>query len=383
MAHDHGVHRDRTTHENGQREKQGGAAPRKVPVRDPSWHQISQPAADGQYHQRTDHLTRGESRHGVRQEDQQVQDGDQADRWQPKPGSARIGNNLRHGDRCGRKRTTGLIGQLVAEQPHLLGRGCGARTVQMIGLDPGRELMTQLLGAKGWQMSVHANGDVAVDIVLDAFSRALQEHGLHGTDHRWRVEHIGGARADHFPRMAQIGVVPSLGPFQFSYWGDLLDGKMFAPEVGSQWQRARDAFDAGLKVSFHNDGSVSPPWPLRSAQSMVTRRTASGQLHGANQAISVDEAMRAITINAAYSVHHEDQVGSIEVGKLADFVLLGADPYAVPIDEIEKIKVLSTWVGGSPIDMDEFSSAGGDLTSTAVDQMIALGVPLCQHHDHG
>ena len=113
---------------------------------------------------------------------------------------------------------------------------------------------------------------------------------------------------------------------------------------------------------------------------MVTRRTASGQLHGANQAISVDEAMRAITINAAYSVHHEDQVGSIEVGKLADFVLLGADPYAVPIDEIEKIKVLGTWVGGSPIDMDEFSSGGGGLTSTEVDQMIALGVPLSQNH---
>ena len=61
---------------------------------------------------------------------------------------------------------------------------------------------------KGWQMSVHANGDVAIDIVLDAFSRALQQHGLHGTDHRWRVEHIGGARADHFPRMAQIGASP-------------------------------------------------------------------------------------------------------------------------------------------------------------------------------
>ncbi|PWJ25035.1 hypothetical protein ATK17_1147 [Branchiibius hedensis] len=232
---------------------------------------------------------------------------------------------------------------------------------------------------QGWQMSFHANGDVAADIVLDAFSRALDKHDLSGTDHRWRIEHIGGARKDQFPRMAQIGVVPSLGPFQFSYWGDLLDGKMFASEVGSQWQRARDAFDAGLKVSFHNDGSVSPPMPLRSVQSMVTRRTVSGQLHGAEQAISVDEGLRAITINAAYSLRHEDQVGSIEVGKLADFVLLGADPYAVPVDTIEKIEVLGTWVGGSPIDMDEFASAGEGLPKTDIDQMIALGVPLCQH----
>ena len=232
---------------------------------------------------------------------------------------------------------------------------------------------------QGWQMSFHANGDVAADIVLDAFSRALDKHDLSGTDHRWRIEHIGGARRDQFPRMAEIGVVPSLGPFQFSYWGDLLDGEMFASEVGSQWQRARDAFDAGLKVSFHNDGSVSPPMPLRSVQSMVTRRTVSGQFHGAEQAISVDEGLRAITINAAYSLRHDDQVGSIEVGKLADFVLLGADPYAVPVDTIEKIEVLGTWVGGSPIDTDEFSCAGEGLPTTDIDQMIALGVRLCRH----
>lgn len=279
------------------------------------------------------------------------------------------------------------IGNVAMSAPYL-----DTPTTHAAGITPGlhderemnysRAQLDSLLdqyAPQGWQMSFHANGDVATDIVLDAFSRALDEHSLTGTDHRWRLEHIGGARRDQFRRMAQIGAVPSLGPFQFSYWGDLLDGEMFASEVGSQWQRARDAFDAGLKVSFHNDGSVSPPWPLRSVQSMVTRRTVSGQLHGAEQAISVDEGLRAITINGAYSLRHEDQVGSIEVGKLADFVLLDADPYTVPIDEIEKIEVLGTWVGGSPIDMDEFASAGVDLPSVDIDQMIALGVPLCQH----
>lgn len=279
------------------------------------------------------------------------------------------------------------IGNVAMSSPYL-----DTPTTHAAGIKPGphgeeemnysRAQLDSLLdqyAPQGWQMSFHANGDVAADIVLDAFSRALSEHGLSGTDHRWRIEHVGGARQDQFPRMAQIGVIPSLGPFQFSYWGDLLDGQMFRSEVGSQWQRARDAFDAGLKVSFHNDGSVSPPMPLRSVQSMVTRRTVSGQLHGADQAISVDEALRAITINAAYSLRYDDQVGSIEAGKLADFVLLGADPYAVPVEALEKIEILGTWVGGSPIDMDEFASAGGGLPSEGIDQMITLGVPLCQH----
>jgi len=93
---------------------------------------------------------------------------------------------------------------------------------------------------QGWQMAFHVNGDVGLDVVLDAYERALATHGLMGKDHRWRLEHCGGARGDQFARAARLGVVASLMPAQFIYWGDLLDGTMFAPEIGSQWMRAGD-----------------------------------------------------------------------------------------------------------------------------------------------
>ena len=210
----------------------------------------------------------------------------------------------------------------------------------------------------GWQMSFHANGDLAIDFALDAYGRALAQHGLLGTDHRWRIEHAGAGRRDQFERAARLGVHVSLAPFQYYYWGDLLDGQMFAPEQGARWQAFADAVDAGVVVSLHNDGSVSPPSPILNVQTAVTRRTSSGRIHAPQQAISVDAALRAHTIDAARTLHREHLVGSIAVGKLADFVELSADPSEVtPRYLAERVRVLGTWVGGSRVDLPEFLAA--------------------------
>jgi predicted amidohydrolase YtcJ len=234
--------------------------------------------------------------------------------------------------------------------------------------------------AEGWQMAFHVNGDIGLDIVLDAFSRALDKHGLARTDHRWRVEHIGGARHDQFHRMADLGVVASMGPFQFYYWGDLLDGQMFDPAIGSNWQRFRDAFDAGVHPSFHNDGSVSPPTPLLNIQTAVTRRTASGAVRGPGQATTLDEAITAQTINAAYALGTEGDVGSLEVGKLADLVGLDADPFAVAPETIGTIGISGTWLGGARIDLDAFAAASGQVDDAGFVALRGLGVPACCHH---
>ena len=212
----------------------------------------------------------------------------------------------------------------------------------------------------GWQFSFHVNGDAALDVVLDAFESALTRHGLLGTDHRWRLEHLGAARADQFERAASLGVVASLGAFQFTYWGDLLDGQMFDHEHGAQWCRVKDATDAGTVPSYHNDGSVSPPIPLRNIQTCVTRTTISGTVHGPEQIVSLDEALKAQTINAAFALGREHEIGSISVGKFADFVELSADPYVVdPLKLTTDITVLGTWLGGARIDLDEFLVAVG------------------------
>lgn len=207
----------------------------------------------------------------------------------------------------------------------------------------------------GWQMSFHVNGDIGLDVVLDAYERALTRHKLLGTDHRWRVEHVGAGRKDQFDRAKHLGIYVSMSPFQFYYWGDLLDGQMFESQFGSQWQSFRDAFDSGVEPSFHNDGSVSPPTPLLNIQAAVTRRTRSGALHGENQAISLHEGLMAETINAARILHREDLVGSITVGKKADFVELSKDPYEVdPRNLATDVTVLGTWLGGVRINLDAY-----------------------------
>lgn len=210
----------------------------------------------------------------------------------------------------------------------------------------------------GYQMAFHCNGDVGFDVVLDAYARALSKHNLLGSDHRWRVEHLGAARRDQFDRAAALGVTCSLSPFQYIYWGDLLDGVMFDSEYGAQWQRVRDAFEAGVTPSYHNDGSVTPPNQLLNVQQTVTRKTIAGNVHGANQAVTLDDALKAITINGAYQLKRDHEIGSLAVGKYADLVELSADVYTVPADQIvDKVKVLGTWVGGGKIDIDSYVAA--------------------------
>jgi predicted amidohydrolase YtcJ len=239
---------------------------------------------------------------------------------------------------------------------------------------------------EGWQMAFHVNGDVGLDVVLDAYERALTANRLAGTDHRWRLEHCGAGRGDQFSRAARMGVAVSLLPAQFIYWGDLLDGTMFAPEIGSQWVRAGDAVRAGASVSFHNDGCVSPPIPLLNVQAMVTRRTASGRLHAANQAVTLHEAFVAHTRAAAFQIGRDHDLGSIEVGKCADFVELSADPFAVDTNRLtDLVKVQATWRGGRRIDLDAFLS---QVEATKPEDHAGLvdkaaGRHVCCHGGHG
>jgi predicted amidohydrolase YtcJ len=229
------------------------------------------------------------------------------------------------------------------------------RTAQMNYTRAQLDAVLDELAPAGYQIAFHCNGDVGFDVVLDAYARALAKFNLLGSDHRWRVEHLGAARRDQFDRAASLGVTCSLSPFQYIYWGDLLDGVMFEPAHGSQWQRVRDAFDAGVKPSYHNDGSVCPPNQLFNVMHTVMRTTVSGAVHGADQSVALDQALRAITINGAYQLRRDHEIGSLAVGKYADLVELSADIYAVPVDQIvDQVTVLGTWLGGRKIDLDGF-----------------------------
>ncbi len=273
------------------------------------------------------------------------------------------------------------IGNIAISFPYL-----STETTKTAGIDPAvagspknmnysREQLDAVLdeaAPAGWQMAFHANGDLAIELALDAYEAALQRHNLTGTDHRWRLEHLGAGTRAQFDRAARLGVYVSMAPFQYYYWGDLLDGQIFDHEHGSRWQSFADAVASGAVVSLHNDGSVSPPTPVLNIQTAVTRRTRAGNVHGAGQAISLDAALRAHTIDAARTLHREKLVGSIAVGKLGDFTELTADPYDVdPAHLAETAQVSGTWLGGQRIDLDAFVGAVG---GAGAEQHAALAV---------
>lgn len=266
------------------------------------------------------------------------------------------------------------VGNIGISFPYL-----DTETTQMAGIDPAKaggpqsmnytraqldEILDRAAPA-GWQMALHANGDLAIDLALDAYEAALQRHHLLGTDHRWRIEHLGAGTRRHFDRAAGLGVYTSMAPFQYYYWGDLLDGRIFDHEHGSSWQAFGDAASSAAVVSFHNDGSVSPPSPLLNIATAVTRRTRSGNVHGPKQTMTLDQALRAHTIDAARTLHRDSLVGSITVGKLADFTELAADPYTVdPARLADEAAVTGTWVGGERVDLNAFLAAVGGIDTT-------------------
>ncbi|MCB0930528.1 MAG: amidohydrolase [Mycobacterium sp.] len=207
----------------------------------------------------------------------------------------------------------------------------------------------------GTQIATHINGDAGIDVVLDGYEQVLGRLGLAGSDHRWRVEHFATPSREQCARAGSLGVTASMSPFQSLYWGDLYDGVIFEPSYGARWQPYRDAYDGGVRPTFHNDGYLSPPLPWLNIQNAVTRRSASGAVHAPEQALSLDEALQAHTTNAAWQQKRDHEIGSIEVGKLADFVLLNTDPYTVdPTRLQDTMQVMGTWIAGRRVDLDSF-----------------------------
>jgi predicted amidohydrolase YtcJ len=193
-----------------------------------------------------------------------------------------------------------------------------------------------------WQIGVHANGDVTIDMVLQAYERVLKQWPH--PDRRHRIEHCSLVNPALLQRIKATGTVPT--PFwTYVYyhgekWSEYGDDKM-------RWMFAHRSFlDTGIVVPGASDYGPGPFEPLMAIQSMVTRKDYRGREWGPNQKVSVDDALKIATINGAYASYEETTKGSITAGKLADFVLLERDPHDVAPEEIMKIKVARTIVGG-------------------------------------
>ena len=197
----------------------------------------------------------------------------------------------------------------------------------------------------GFQVGIHANGDVTIEMVLNAYQRVQERSGR--ADSRHRIEHCSLVNPKLLERIKNLGVIPT--PF-YTYvhyhgnkWVNYGEAKM-------RWMFAHRSFlDHGIPVAGASDYTPGPYEPMMAIQSMVTRKDFQGRVWGANQRISAGEALRICTINGAFASFEEKSKGSIEAGKLADFVVLAEDPHEVEPDRIKEIEVARTFVGGASV----------------------------------
>ena len=196
-----------------------------------------------------------------------------------------------------------------------------------------------------WQIGIHANGDVAIDMVLNAYERVQQNWPR--PDPRHRLEHCSLVNPDLLRRIKAVGAIPT--PF---YTYAHYHGNKWV-EYGAEkmrWMFAHRSFlDYGIPVASGSDYVPGPYEPLMALQSMVTRKDFDGRVWGPNQKITVDEALRVCTVNAAHASFEEAIKGSITAGKLADFVVLAEDPHDADPDHLKEIQVIRTVVGGDTV----------------------------------
>ncbi len=213
--------------------------------------------------------------------------------------------------------------------------------------DPDR-LRRVIVGAHraGWQVAAHAMGDRAVDLLLDALQAAGPTHEVRARRHR--IEHGGLIRPDQVARIRRLGVVVVIQPVFIGEFGDVLAHHFGAARV--DWSlRQQSLLDAGVVVAASSDRPVAPGAPLAGVRAMVERRTGSGAAYGAGERVTVDEALRAYTRNAAHAAGVDHEVGTISPRQLADLVVLDADPTEADVEAIDTTRVLATVVGGEAV----------------------------------
>jgi predicted amidohydrolase YtcJ len=184
--------------------------------------------------------------------------------------------------------------------------------------------------------------------VLDAYEQALR--GIERTDHRWRLEHCALITPEDVARAARLGVALSFHANHVYYYGAELRESILGAARARRLMPVGTAVRAGHRVSLHTDSPMYPPEPLRLMRTVVTRKTRTGEKLGAGEAITAEQALRAVTIDAAWQLFAEDSCGSIEPGKHADFTVLERNPLEAPPEELDEIAVTGTWLGGRPLE---------------------------------
>src|ERR1035437_2015953 len=197
--------------------------------------------------------------------------------------------------------------------------------------------------AAGWQLATHANGDLAIDRILGVYAQIQKE--LPKKDPRFRIEHCTLLTDTLIQRMRALQAIPAPFSCYVYFHGDVMH--FYGQERTQHMFPMRSFLDAGLRPTDSSDYTASPADPMMWLQSQLTRTDMKGNVWGANQRITLQEAIRCGTVNGAYAAFEEDLKSSIRPGQLADLVVLAQDPFKTDPSELLKIQVERTMVGGS------------------------------------
>jgi predicted amidohydrolase YtcJ len=193
-------------------------------------------------------------------------------------------------------------------------------------------------------MLAHANGDAAADMLINAVRAA----GFN-SDHRTVMIHAQTVREDQLTDMKTLGMIPSFFSAHSFYWGDWHRDSVFGTERALRISPTASTVARNMVFTLHNDAPIVPPDMIRLLWATTNRITRSGKVLGANQRISTYDALRGMTSHAAYQHFEEADKGTIEIGKLADLVVLSEDPLSTPKAELMRLRIEATYSRGSPV----------------------------------
>ena len=196
----------------------------------------------------------------------------------------------------------------------------------------------------GIPIMAHANGDAAADMLI----RSIEDAKI-TSDHRTIMIHAQTVREDQLDQMKQLGIIPSYFSTHTFYWGDWHRDSVFGLKRASRISPTFSTLKRNMPFTVHNDAPVVPPDMIRLLWSTTNRLTRSGKVLGENQKISTYDALKAMTVNAAYQHFEEDIKGTIEVGKLADLVVLSENPLSMQIQDLLNLSVVATYSHGQEI----------------------------------
>lgn len=230
----------------------------------------------------------------------------------------------------------------------------------------------------GYQLHCHVNGDAGLDMVLNTLEENMRRHPRH--DHRTVIIHFAVSQKDQVERIKRLGAIVSGNPYYTTALADNYSKIGLGPERADNMVRMGDVERAGISWSYHSDMPMAPGQPLFLMHCGVNRITPSGRVAGENQRVSREGALRAVTLDAAYSLQMEKEVGSIIPGKLANFTVLADNPVTCDPAKIKDIAVWGTILEGrvQPIPVDRSTASRSDSPRTPEQDLI---VALYQQAD--